>query len=72
VLRPAGELDPDGERRLVGALEAAATASDVVVVDVGAVGPLPGTCVERFAGCTPGSPPQVELSCCSTPWATTA
>jgi anti-anti-sigma regulatory factor len=40
VLRPAGELDPDGERRLVDALEAVATASDVVVVDVGAVGPL--------------------------------
>jgi hypothetical protein len=40
VLRPAGELDPDAERRLVDTLEAAATASDVVVVDVGAVGPL--------------------------------
>jgi anti-anti-sigma regulatory factor len=40
VLRPAGELDPDAERRLVDTLEAAAAASDVVVVDVGAVGPL--------------------------------
>ena len=40
VLRPAGEFDADGERRLVDAREAAATASDVVVVDVGAVGRL--------------------------------
>jgi hypothetical protein len=42
VLRPAGELDPGAERRLVDALEAAAAASDVVVVDVGAAGPLSG------------------------------
>jgi anti-anti-sigma regulatory factor len=40
VLRPAGELDRDAERRLVDVLEAAATTSDVVVVDVGAVGRL--------------------------------
>jgi hypothetical protein len=40
VLRPAGELDPDAERRLVDTLEAVATVSDVVVVDVGALGRL--------------------------------
>jgi anti-anti-sigma regulatory factor len=40
VLRPAGELDPDAENRLVRTLEAVATGSDVVVVDLGAVGRL--------------------------------
>jgi anti-anti-sigma regulatory factor len=41
LLRPGGELDPRSAERLVAALATAARSSDVVVVDVQAVGALP-------------------------------
>ncbi len=41
LLRPGGPLDARATERLVGALRTAASSSDVVVVDVQAVGHLP-------------------------------
>jgi hypothetical protein len=41
LLRPGGELDPRAAERLVAALATAARSSDVVVVDLQAVGSLP-------------------------------